>query len=97
MVYTWENLTESNTGEKRLLSIKLKEVDDEFKSLRKRHALGQVSLDIYEEFSTEMIQCKDSVLKQLEKLDQKLSNPKELIKFVCDLSSNLTKIWDLAD
>ncbi|MEI8135995.1 MAG: hypothetical protein WCH21_01590, partial [Bacteroidota bacterium] len=61
------------------------------------HALGQVSLDIYEEFSTEMIQRKESILKQLEKLDQKLSNPKELIKFVCDLSSNLTKIWDLGD
>ena len=54
-------------------------------------------MDIYEEFSTEMIQRKESISKQLEKLDQKLSNPKELIKFVCDLSSNLTKIWDLGD
>ena len=34
---------------------------------------------------------------QLEKLNKKLSNPKELIKFTFDLSSNLTKIWDLGD
>ena len=95
--YTWENLTKSNTSEKKSLSIKLKEVDDEYYSLRKRHAIGQVSVDIYEEFSTEMIQRKESILKQLEKLDQKLSNPKELIKFTCDLSSNLNKTWDLGD
>ena len=44
-----------------------------------------------------MFQQKESILKQLEKLNKKLSNPKELIKFTFDLSSNLTKIWDLGD
>jgi hypothetical protein len=38
---------------------------------------------IYEEFSTEMIQRKEAVYKQFKKLDQKLSNLKELIKFIC--------------
>ena len=54
-------------------------------------------MDIYDEFSTQMFQQKESILKQLEKLNKKLSNPKELIKFTFDLSSNLTKIWDLGD
>ena len=44
-----------------------------------------------------MFQQKESILKQLEKLNKKISNPKELIKFTFDLSSNLTKIWDLGD
>lgn len=44
-----------------------------------------------------MFQQRESILKQLEKLNKKLSNPKELIKFTFDLSSNLTKIWDLGD
>ena len=65
--------------------------------MKKYNSLGQLSLDIYEEFSTEMIQRKESISKQLEKLNKKLSNPKELIKFTFDLSSNLTKIWDLGD
>jgi DNA invertase Pin-like site-specific DNA recombinase len=95
--YTWDNLTQTNTNEKKSLSMNLKEVEESFYSLRKRHALGQVSLAIYEEFSTEMLQRKESILKQLEKLNEKLSNPKELIKFTCDLSSNLTKIWELND
>ena len=95
--YTWDNLTQTNSNEKKSLSIKLNEIEGEFYSLRKRHALGQVSLDIYDEFSTQMFQQKESILKQLEKLNKKISNPKELIKFTFDLSSNLTKIWDLGD
>jgi mannitol/fructose-specific phosphotransferase system IIA component (Ntr-type) len=31
---------------------------------------------------------------QLEKLEQKLSNPKELIHFTCKLASNLAPVWD---
>ena len=95
--YTWENLTETNTGEKKALSLKLSEVDEEFYNLRKRHAIGAVSLDIYEEFSTEMKARRAAILKELEKLDQKLSNPKELINFTCHLASNLAGVWASGD
>ena len=95
--YTWENLTETNTGEKKALSLKLNEVEEEFYNLRKRHAIGAVSLDIYEEFSTEMKVRKEKLLGDLEKLDQKLSNPKELIHFTCKLSANLAPVWALGD
>ncbi len=92
--YTWENLTESNTSEKKALSLKLNEVDEEFYNLRKRHAIGIVNMDIYEEFSIEMKARKEAILTQLETLDQKLSNPKELIHFTCELASNLSPVWD---
>ena len=95
--YTWENLTESNSSEKKALSLKLNEVDEEFYNLRKRHAIGTVSMDIYEEFSVEMKARKEAVLAQLEKLDQKLSNPKELIHFTCKLAANLAPVWDSGD
>jgi hypothetical protein len=95
--YTWENLTESNTSEKKALSLKLNEVDEEFYNLRKRHAIGSVSLDIYEEFSVEMKQRKEQLLKQLEILGQKLSNPKELIHFTCTLAANLAPVWSSGD
>ena len=63
----------------------------------KRHALGQVSLEVYEEFSAEMSQKKDAILKQIETLSEKLSNPKKLINFACKLSANLSKSWELGD
>ena len=74
--YTWENLTETNTSEKKALSLKLSEVEEEFYNLRKRHAIGSVSLEIYEEFSAEMKVRKENLLGDLERLDQKLSNPR---------------------
>ncbi len=95
--YTWENLTETSTSEKKALSLKLNEVEEEFYNLRKRHAIGAVSLDIYEEFSTEMKQRKEGILESLEKSEQKLSNPKELINFSCRLSANLARVWASGD
>jgi site-specific DNA recombinase len=95
--YTWDNLTETNTGEKKALSLKLNEVEEEFYNLRKRHAIGKVTLDIYEEFSEEMKVRKKKLLEEYEKLDQKLSNPKELIHFTTKLTANLAPVWDSGD
>ncbi|MHB8262091.1 MAG: recombinase family protein [Bacteroidia bacterium] len=94
---TWENLTESNTSEKKALSNKLNEVEEEFYNLRKRHAIGTVSVDVYDEFSAEMKAKKETILTQLEKLNQKLSNPKELIYYTCKFAANLAPIWDSGD
>jgi site-specific DNA recombinase len=95
--FTWENLTESNSSEKKTLSMKLNEVEEGLYNLRKRHAIGTVSLDVYEQFSNEMIIQKEAVLEELEKLNQKLSNPKELIHFACKLATNLAPVWDSGD
>ncbi|CAN5408691.1 recombinase family protein [soil metagenome] len=95
--YTWDNLTESNTGEKKALSLKLNEVEEEYYNLRKRHAIGKVTMDIYEEFSEEMKVRKKKLLEEFEKLDQKLSNPKELIYFTTKLTANLAPVWDSGD
>ena len=95
--YTWENITESNTSEKKALSLKLNEVEEGLYNLRKRHAIGTVSLDVYEQFSNEMGSQKEAVLEQLEKLNQKLSNPKELIHFTCQLAANLAPVWTSGD
>ena len=95
--YTWENLTERNTSEKKALSLKLNTIDEELYNLRKRHAIGTVSLDVYDQFSTELMANKDGILEQLNTLDQKLSNPEKLIHFTCKLASNLPSVWDSGD
>ena len=91
------NLTESNASEKTVLKIKLNEVEEDFYNLRKRHAIGKIDVEVYEEFSAEMKIKKDAIAAQLEKLNQKLSNPTELIHFTCKLASNLSPIWDLGN
>ncbi len=94
---TWENLTETNTSEKKALSLKLNGVEEEFYNIRKRHAIGTISLDVYEQFSQEIKENREAILKQLAILDEELSNPKELIHFICKLASNLAPIWEFGD
>lgn len=95
--YTWENLTETNTSEKKGLSLQLHSAEEEFKILRKRHALGQVSLDVYTEFGEEMEKKVKAISEELAKLEQNLSNPKELINYTCKMACNLSKMWDCGD
>ena len=95
--YTWDNLTETNTSEKKGLSLQLSTAQEEYRTLRKRHALGEISLDVYTEFAGEMEAKIKALSERLAELEQNLSNPKELINYTCKLASNLVKIWDLGD
>ena len=95
--YTWENLTETNTSEKKGLSLQLNNVQEEYRVLRKRHALGEVGLDVYQEFKTEMEDKIKAISEKLTELEQNLSNPKELINYTCKLACNLSKIWNSGD
>ena len=95
--YTYENLTETNSDEKKAISLKLNQVDEDFYQLRKRNSRGLVLNDIYEEFSKELIEEKENLMKQLEKLNFQLSNPKELINYSCNLSSKLATVWASGD
>lgn len=97
LAYTWENLTETNTSEKKGLSLQLNAVEEEFRTLRKRHALGIVSLDVYTEFAIEMETKVKAISEKLLELEQNLSNPKELINYVCKLAANLVKVWEMGD
>ena len=95
--YTWENLVETSTSEKKSLSLKLNSIEEEFYNLRKNHAIGKLNMDVYEEFSQKMIKDKEVVLEQIEKLEQELSNPKEFFYDTCKLASKLSSIWDSGD
>lgn len=95
--HAWENLTETNTSEKKALSLQLNQAQEEFQTLRKRHALGQVSMDVYTEFAGDMEKKVKALTERLTELDQNLSNPKELIHYACKLACNLVKVWDLGN
>lgn len=42
--------------------------------LRRRHAFGEVSMEVYQEFSTELTMQKDAILCEVEKRTKNLSN-----------------------
>jgi site-specific DNA recombinase len=92
--YTWENLTASTTSEKKSIANKLTEVEKGLYDLRRRHAIGKVTMDVYEEFSVEMKEQEKALLEALEKLNYNLSNPKELISFSCNIATKLTPVWN---
>ena len=89
MRYVWDYCIEANISKKKALSLQINSKDEEFFTLRKNHAIGKVAFNIYQEFSVIFIKQKEDLVKAYEKLDQKLSNPKELIDFTCRLACNL--------
>ena len=97
LLYTYEQMSDSKTSEKKSFAARLKQVNDKLHELKRRHAFGEVSMDVYQEFSTELITQKDAILSEIEKLSENLSNPQKLIKFACELSVNLSKTWELGD
>lgn len=97
LLNTLENFTESNPDLKRSLSKQIKDVESKIEKLEERHALGEVSLDIYLKFSSKYVEEKNTLIQELEKLNGKLSNPKELIDFVCKFASKLSHSWESAD
>ncbi len=91
--YTWDNLTENNTGEKKALSAKLNEINKSLETLERRHAFGEVKLDIFEKYSSELYASKKVISVELEKLSQKLSNPNDLINYTVHTASKLPSVW----
>ena len=96
-LHTWDNLTETNTSEKKGLSLQLNSLQNEFQTVRKRHALGLVELDIYMEFKADMEPKIKAISQKLEELDKNLSNPQELINYTCKVACNLSEMWDSGD
>lgn len=89
LLYTWDNLTESNSDYKKSISLKLNEVQGSLETMEKNHALGKVRMDIFEKYSEELMNEKLKLSEELEKLNQKLSNPKGLIDFSVNIASKL--------
>jgi hypothetical protein len=95
--YTWDDLTESNTSEKKALSAKLNEVEKNIETLERRHAYGEIKIDIFEKFSSELYESKRLLLEKLEALSQKLSNPNELINYTAHTATKLPTVWASGD
>ena len=75
------------------LSAKLNELNKNIETLERRHAFGEVKLDIFEKYSTELYSSKKAIMEELEILSQKLSNPNDLINYTVHTASKLPSVW----
>ena len=95
--YTWDNLTESSKGDKQSLATKINEVEKNLEILEKRHAYGELKIEIFEKFSAELYTQRKELLDELDSLSQNLSNPKELIDYTAHTASKLPSVWASGD
>jgi len=94
---TWDNLTEKHSDYKKSAGIKLNELETDINTIERNHALGKVRIDVFEKISGELYEERNKILQEVEKLNQKISNPKELINFAVKIASNLSFVWESCD
>ena len=61
--------------EKKSFAARLKPVEDKLHELRRRHIFGEVSMDLYQECSTELTTQKDAILCEVEQRTKKFIEP----------------------
>ncbi len=91
---TWSALSEDKTRYQQSLSAKLIEVQKRIDLIEQRYAFGEINSEIFSKFSTSLYHEKEEINKELQKTQEKLSNPKELIDFVARLLPKLASIWE---
>jgi site-specific DNA recombinase len=97
LINTMENLSENNSDLKKSISAKVNDIENNLYDMEKNHALGKIRMDIFEKFSAELMKEKKGLTEELEKLNEKLSNPKELINFTLHTATKLPLIWASSD
>jgi hypothetical protein len=97
LAYVYESSNSRNADIKKALAGKLTEVNTKLEKLEERHAFGEINVDVYSKYTTKLLEEKESISSELEKLTIKLSNPKELFDFVCRFASKLATVWTSAD
>lgn len=93
MQYTYHNLTDANSGEKRVIATKLGEVKEKLAKVEERFACGEIERDVYANVSGKLRTEMDNFVKAMQSVAQNFSNPDELINFTLDLVVKLGFSW----
>lgn len=97
LIYTYYNLTETNTDEVKLYKGRISELKGKLDKVEERFAFGEIDRDIYEKVAGKLRVENAEIEAQMEKTLVNLSNPEELIEFTVDLSTKLATVWASSD
>lgn len=98
LVHYFEDLTKADVENVKLLKTQLTEVDKKIRILREKHFItGEISKDIYDEFSVGYAQESVEIIKKIDSGSLVLSNLETAMKKALKMCQNLNEIWDLAD
>ena len=93
MEYTFFNLTDSNSDEKRVLTGKLNDVNDKLNKVEERFAYGDIERDVYIKFSEKLRVEKSNLECEIQSHSQNFSNHKELINYTLNFCVKLGESW----
>ena len=94
MQYTYHNLTDANSDEKRELKKKLSEATEKLNKLEERFAYGEIERELYLKVSEKCRVEKRNLDGAIQSSSQTFSNHDELIDFTVELCEKMSITWE---
>lgn len=86
-----ESLNKDQELERIYIQKELQTLNDQMKTLKRRHAFGEIDKTLYEEFSAEQVEKINLASERFEKLQGKISNLEKYINIFVDVVRNFSK------
>jgi site-specific DNA recombinase len=93
LIQDYEALHQNDEENLKAVRSQLTEVENKIETLEERHALGDISGEIFEKFSLKYTKEMEEIEKGLPKNDLKTSNLEDYFKTAVEIASNISKIW----
>lgn len=97
MQYTYHNLTDANSDERRELKKKLSEATEKLGKLEERFAYGEIERELFLKVSEKCRAEKSNLEDALQSASQNFSNSDELINFTLEMVVKLGESWKLGE
>jgi site-specific DNA recombinase len=93
LTFMYLNKTQKDNHD--LIANVLKTKEKDFSIIKRRYAIGEISYELYDEVSTEIITEMTRLQNELDKTNLQLSNLERYIDFSLEMGGNVQEIWNL--
>jgi site-specific DNA recombinase len=93
MEYTYSNLTDYNSDEKRVIATKLGEVREKLNKVEERFACGEIEREVYLKVSEKLRTEMDNFEKSMLSVSHSFSNHEELINYTLETLVTIGESW----
>ncbi len=97
LLESFDELSDESKTATTNLENQLIKLEADLKKVKRRHALGEVDKEVYEEFKAECEAEINQIGESLSKSTFKLSNIEKMIKKAIEIALNLPKMWASGD
>lgn len=90
---SFDELSEESKSATTNLESQLSKLETDLKTVKRRHALGEINKEVYEEFKAEFEADINQIGESLSKSNFKLSNIEKTIRKAIEIALDLPKMW----